>query len=277
MEEIAWAKINLALHVRGREPDSYHRIETIFAFAEDGDRLRVGPGTELSLQVEGLFAEALGDSEENLVMRAARALRERFGVEGGATLTLDKRLPVAAGLGGGSADAAAALRLLPRWWGLDADEEVLLEIARTLGADVPACLRSEAALGKGRGDDLAPVDGSTFGGTPILLVNAGTPLSTKDVFDRWDGIDRGPLPLGPPLAAALAGRNDLEPPALLLDRDIGRVLAALATAPGATLVRMTGSGATCFALFRTEAERDAAASMIGRESPGWWRLATRLR
>jgi 4-diphosphocytidyl-2-C-methyl-D-erythritol kinase len=271
MKEIARAKINLALHVRGREPDGYHRIETIFAFAEEGDLLRVEAGEGLTLAVEGPFAADLGP--DNLVLKAAEMLRGRLDVPQGAALTLDKRLPVASGLGGGSADAAAALRLLVRWWQLNADEEILLELARGIGADVPVCLRSQAARGEGRGDMLSSQDGSGFAGMPLLLVNPGIPLSTAAVFSAWGGEDRGPLPIASPLATALAGRNDLEAPACALVPEIGDVLASLS---GAMLARMSGSGATCFGLFESEAERDATAAAIAGANPGWWQLATRL-
>ena len=273
MEEIAFAKINLALHVRAREPDGYHRIETLFAFAEDGDRLSVAPGEELTLDVRGPFASSLGEPGDNLVLRAAEALRVRFGVKAGGALTLDKRLPVASGIGGGSADAAAALRLLSRWWALDADQASLLKIAAELGADVPACLLSITARGEGRGDRLTPSEGDLTG-TPLLLVNPGVPVSTGSVFRAWDGIDRGALGTGPLLALAAASRNDLQAPAAALAPEIERVLEQLNNCGGAILVRMSGSGATCFALFETPEARDAASSAL---HPTWWQLRTRVR
>ena len=268
MEEVAFAKLNLALHVRGLEEDGYHRIETIFAFCEDGDLLSVREGGELSLTVTGPFAAAVGGGEDNLVLRAARALAGLCGSRKGANFILDKRLPVAAGLGGGSADAAAALRLLCRWWNVAPDEPMLCAHAAELGADVPACLASRTARGEGRGDQLAPWPGETFAGAPVLLVNPGVPLATAEVFRAWDGVDRGALD-------GLEGsRNDLEPAALALVPEIGTVLAALA---GAGLSRMSGSGATCFGVYTTVDERDAAAERIGARHPRWWRLATRLR
>lgn len=270
MDEPAYAKINLALHVRAREPDGYHRLETLFAFAEDGDLLRAAGAESLTLTVAGPSAEALGTGDDNLVLRAARALQERFGLRGGAALTLDKRLPVAAGIGGGSADAAAALRLLARWWRIEADEADLLEIAAALGADVPACLISRTVRGEGRGDRLVPAAGNVAG-TPLLLVNPRVPLSTADVFRAWDGVDRGPL------GDFRAGRNDLETPARRLVPQIADVLERLAAAPGAALVRMSGSGATCFGLFKTTAARDAAAATLAAERPHWWLLPSRLR
>jgi 4-diphosphocytidyl-2-C-methyl-D-erythritol kinase len=277
MQEIAYAKINLALHVRRRGPDGYHHIETLFAFAEEGDRLAVSEGAELTLEGEGEFAASLPSAEANIVLAAARELRQRYAVSRGAALRLDKRLPVAAGIGGGSADAAAALRLLQRWWDLPSEPEALLEIARSLGADVAACIVSAPLRGEGRGDDLAAVDGTPLAGAPLLLVNPRVPVSTAAVFGGWDGVDRGPLAAGDVLAASQAGRNDLEPAALAIAPQIGDVLAALSAAENVRLARMSGSGATCFALFEREADRDAASAAIAARHPRWWRCATRLR
>ena len=272
MEETAYAKINLALHVRAREPDGYHRIETLFAFAEDGDRLRVESADTVKLHTTGPFAGQLGGAEDNLVLRAAEALRSRYCVSKGAAIALDKRLPVASGIGGGSADAAAALRLLVRCWGLPFDERQLLEIAAGLGADVPACLRSEPAFGTGRGDRLSSFDAPELAGTPLLLVNPGVPLSTAAVFAGWDGVDRGPVGENPS-----AWRNDLEAPACEQAPQIREVLDLLGGTAGVTLSRMSGSGATCFALFGRDEERDAAAAAIAASHRHWWLLPTRLR
>ena len=258
MEETAYAKINLALRVRGRGADGYHQIDTLFAFAEDGDRLSVAQGDGLSLQVTGPFASALDEAEDNLVLRAARLL----GGGRGAALTLDKKLPVAAGIGGGSADAAAALRLLSRWWQLNPGEGELLEMAARIGADVPACLRSRTVRGTGRGDRLFRVR-QDFAGVPVLLVNPGVAVSTAEVFRRWKG--------------ELACGNDLEPPAREIAPVIGEVIDLLHFRPGLRMARMSGSGATCFALFDSEASRDSAAAAIAAARPDWWRLASRLR
>ncbi|HEY0113343.1 MAG TPA: 4-(cytidine 5'-diphospho)-2-C-methyl-D-erythritol kinase [Allosphingosinicella sp.] len=271
MEETAYAKINLALHVRGREADGYHRLETIFAFGEDGDPVTVAEGEGLSLQVTGPFAADLDAGEDNLVLWAARALQGLVGTPRGAALTLDKRLPVASGIGGGSADAAATLRLLARWWNIEPPEEALLGLARKLGADVPACLASRTVRGSGRGDVLEPVD-LGLEGTPLLLVNPRVALSTADVFRGWSGGDGGPLP-----ANLLEGRNDLEAPARAICPVIGDVIEALSRLGTTRLVRMSGSGATCFALFESEGARDAAAARIRLDNPAWWTLATRLR
>jgi 4-diphosphocytidyl-2-C-methyl-D-erythritol kinase len=272
MEEIAYAKINLALHVLGREADGYHRLDTVFAFAEDGDRLTAEPAEGLGLTVEGPFAQALAGEGDNLVLRAARMLSERYGVRAGAALVLDKRLPVASGIGGGSADAAAALRLLTRMWGLEAREDDLLGIAASLGADVPACVASRTARGAGRGDRLTAMTDTSLEGTPLLLVNPGVAVSTADVFARWGGAGSGPLPTD-----LLAGRNDLEAPAIGAAPVIAEVLEALRFAGGARVVRMSGSGATCFGLYPDEDARDAAAARIAASHPGWWQLSSRLR
>ena len=270
--ETAYAKLNLALHVRRREADGYHAIETVFAFAADGDALTLAeqPG----LRVTGPFAAALEDGADNLVLRAARGFAAAFGVEESG-FTLDKRLPVAAGIGGGSADAAAALRLLCRRHGIDPADPRIAALGETLGADVPACIGSRAARGMGRGERLAPAE--LRADLPLLLVNPRVPLATGKVFAAWDGIDRGPLGDSDALAAALAGRNDLEPPAIGLLPVIATLLALLARQAGVMLARMSGSGATCFALFDTVAARDAADRAVAAAEPGWWRLATRLR
>lgn len=252
--ETAYAKINLALHVRERLPNGYHRIETIFAFCEEGDELGAEPSDRLSLEIGGPFAAQLGDDGDNLVLRAARAV----GVT--AALRLEKRLPVAAGIGGGSADAAATLRMLGR-----GDEE---RIAAQLGADVPACLASRTVRGDGRGDMLQPIDLPELSGMPVLLINPGIPLSTAAVFSAWEGVDRGPL------GDWRSGRNDLESAASRLVPEIRAVLDALAAAK---VARMSGSGATCFGLFETNGERDRVADRIAEERPHWWTLRTRLR
>ena len=264
--EIAPAKLNLALHVRGRLPEGRHAIETIFAFCTDGDRLSARPADDFSLSVTGPFSGDLADPEDNLAMKAARALADAAGVSKGAALTLDKTLPVASGIGGGSADAAAVLRLLTSLWEIDPGHAQ--RVAPALGSDVPACLLGLPVRGEGAGDRLTPFDLGDASGTPVLLVNPRVQLSTREVFARWDGDDRGPL------TDWRLGRNDLEKPAIALMPLIGAVEAWLAAQPGAVFTRMSGSGATCFALFDNEASRNAAADRVPRE---WWRLATFLR
>jgi 4-diphosphocytidyl-2-C-methyl-D-erythritol kinase len=263
--EIAPAKINLALHVRGRRPDGRHDLETVFAFCTDGDRLSAALADDLSLTVTGPFAAMLDDGADNLVHRAAAALAGEARVGKGVRLTLDKNLPVASGIGGGSADAGAALRLLTRLWGVD--PTFAERVAPGLGSDVPACLLSMTARGTGAGDRLELADAGV-GGCPILLVNPRIGLSTAKVFGEWDGVDRGPL------GDWWEGRNDLEVPARRLLPAIGELLDWLRGRPGVTVARMSGSGATCFALFATEEDRDAAAAAC---PSSWWHLASFLR
>ena len=269
MIEAAPAKVNLALHLRRRRGDGYHDLETLFAFTAFGDTLQVRNGAGLSLAIEGPFGASVGEGD-NLVVRAARALAAAAGCPADAALTLDKRIPVAAGLGGGSADAAAALRLLNRFWQLDWPLDRLAAIAAPLGADVPACVFSRTLAGSGRGDDLATID-LGLGGTAVLLVNPRVAVSTGPVFAGWDGIDRGPLdPAVWPTA-----RNDLAAPAIAIAPVIDEVLAALA-ATAATFVRMSGSGATCLALYRDPAACAAAGAAVARGYPDWWQAATTL-
>ena len=273
LTETAYAKINLALHVRGRRVDGYHELETLFAFAADGDVLTAGPNDSLALTITGPFAEWLEADDGNLVLQAAKALQAASGTRQGASVSLDKRLPIASGIGGGSADAAAALRLLSKLWNIDLPDEQLLTIASGLGADVPACLRSETVFGSGVGEQLTPFETDSISGVPILLVNPLKPCPTGPVFKSWDGIDRGALDKQNWRDA----RNDLEAPAIVLVPEISEVLAMLKAQAGATLVRMSGSGATCFGLFETETARDAAANTIMAQQPGWWQLPTVLR
>ena len=262
--EPAPAKLNLALHVRGKRADGRHEIETLFAFCTDGDTVEAVAADRLSLDVVGPFADALDG--DNLVIAAARALQAAAGIERGTALRLTKRLPVASGIGGGSADAAAALRLLTRLWAIDPGHAAA--VAPELGADVPACLLSMTARGEGAGDALALVDDPRIAGRAVLLVNPGVALSTGAVFAAWDGVDRGVL------GDWAEGRNDLEAPARSLVPQIGNVLDWLAAQDGAEFVRMSGSGATCFALFANEGARDAAAAAC---PTNWWHLATFLR
>ena len=268
MHETAYAKLNLALHVRKRRDDGYHELETLFAFCEHGDVLSAEPAERDEVRTIGEFATNVGDPGDNLVARALNALPHPDGL----AITLEKNLPVAAGLGGGSADAGAVFRLVERPHGLPDDWQ---ERALKLGADVPACVRSQMAVGRGVGEDLAPLD-NDLAGTPVLLVNPRVPLSTGPVFKAWDGQDRGPLTEGTAREIALQGRNDLEAPAISICPPIAGVLAALReTSP--MLARMSGSGATCFALYDSAELRDAAERSIAQSHPGWWRMATALR
>ncbi len=273
LTEFAPAKLNLALHVRARNPDGYHDLESIFAFVDFGDTLHLTPAGALSLTIDGPFAAALVD-DDNLVLRAARALADAAGKPAVGALRLEKRIPVAAGLGGGSADAAAALRLMARSWQLDWPLARLAEIASELGADVPACLHGSLQFGTGRGDQLTPMQRHDLAGTPVLLVNPRVAVATGPVFRGWDGIDRGALDPAAPLAVL---RNDLAAPAIALAPVIATVITALEQQPGVTLVRMSGSGATVFALFESDATRNDAVQQLSAQHPDWWLTGTALR
>jgi len=275
------AKLNLYLHVTGRRADGYHELDSLVTFTALADTLEIAPAEVPALTVSGPFADAL-DGGDNLAVRAAAALAERLGRPAHVRISLHKRVPVAAGLGGGSADAAAVLRGLARLWRLGAEHaDDLREVALGLGADVPVCLDSRAAYMGGIGEALsAPPPLPPCG---VLLVNPGVPVPTGAVF----AARRGPFsaadrfcetPAGAPALATLlrARRNDLEPPARAQVPAIDRVLARLAAAPGCLLARMSGSGGTCFGLFADEAAAADAAGAISRERPRWWVHPTRL-
>ena len=266
--ETAYAKINLALHVRRRREDGYHELETLFAFVDFGDRLTATPALRDELHVTGEFAGGLEDPFGNIVAKALNFLPHGHSWR----VTIDKRLPVAAGLGGGSADAGAVFRMVERSYGLP---DNWLEKAAKLGADVPACVKSVACIGTGTGTELAPLE-NDLAGLWALLVNPRRPLATGPVFKAWDTIDRGPLSAGSARAIAQAGRNDLATPAQALCPPIGEVLAALATTRP-WLTRMSGSGATCFGLYESEAEAVAAQVQLASAHPDWWYATGALR
>ncbi len=268
LTETAYAKINLALHVRRRREDGYHELETLFAFVDAGDQLTAKSASEDRVTTLGEFAQGIDNPLDNLVARALGVLPRAQGIE----LTLEKNLPVAAGLGGGSADAGAVFRIVEALHGLPDDWH---ERAAKLGADVPSCVRSETVVGRGTGTELEPIE-SDLRGTPVLLVNPRVPVSTGPVFKAWDKIDRGELPGGDARSIALAGRNDLEAPAIEICSEIDVALATL-SATNPWLTRMSGSGATCFALYHDQAARDAATEQISEQFPDWWKLSGALR
>ena len=274
--ETAFAKINLALHVRRRRADGYHELETIFAFADDGDHLSVKSGAGLTLKVTGPFGGDLQGDSDNLVLRAARVIQQNYGISVGADLTLDKRLPIASGIGGGSADAAAAARLLNRFWKIEAADRELVELLAPLGADIPACIESRLVRGTGTGTQLTEIDDEALSGMALLLVNPCKPVSTAAIFNQWDGIDRGALISGDALEAAKQERNDLEPIAIKLCPDVADILKILMQQQP-LLARMSGSGATCFALFGSDVARDSAASAVSAANPAWWVMKANLR
>lgn len=273
--EAAHAKVNLCLHVLGRRADGYHEIDSLAVFAAAADTLIAEPAPVLSLEVEGPFAAELGAAEDNLVLRAAQALAAAAGVDAGARLRLVKRLPVASGIGGGSADAAAALRALDRLWGLALGPARLGAIAARLGADVPVCLAVQPARMGGVGERIGPAPVlPRFG---LLLANPGIALSTPTVFAARSGAFDPPADLPgfwPDAASMAAGlarcRNGLEPAAIALCPPIARVLEVLRGLPGARLARLSGSGATCFALFDDDAAAARAAALLAQDQPGWW-------
>ncbi len=271
--QAAPAKVNLSLHITGRRPDGYHLLDSLVVFAGAHDLLTACPSDALSLTLGGPFAGGLSAGPDNLALRAARALAAAAGIKAGACLHLDKRLPVASGIGGGSSDAAAALRLLVRLWRLRPDSEDLRAIAAGLGSDVPVCLDPEPRRMAGIGDVLAAAPGIPACG--LVLANPGVSLPTGPVFRARSGAFSRPPEL-PPLwrnAAEMAENlarltNDLEPPARALCPEIGDVLTALGALPDCRLARMSGSGATCFALFDTPIQATLAAERLAR--PGWW-------
>jgi 4-diphosphocytidyl-2-C-methyl-D-erythritol kinase len=278
------AKVNLTLRVVGRRTDGFHDLESVVAFADCADRLTLTPGPELSLQMSGPLAQACGETSDNLVLKATRLLAERVpGLKSG-SFTLDKILPVAAGIGGGSADAAAALRLLAKLNGLSLDDERLREVAIETGADVPVCLASRACDMTGVGETLTPLSLPIM---PCVMINPCVPVPTKDVFSAL-GLRNGELLVGvtdvfrgidwPEAGASVedwvevlaASTNDLEAPAMRIQPVIGEVIAALNATNGAWLARMSGSGATCFAIYENTADSGRAAEKIRRDHPTWW-------
>ena len=279
LAEQAPAKVNLYLHLRGRRADGYHLLDSLAVFPVIADRLTAAPGAGqgLSLEIGGPFGAGLAAQPGNLVLRAARALADAHGLAPDAVLRLEKHLPVASGIGGGSSDAAAALRLLSRLWGVAIPDGLTL----TLGADVPVCLTApEPRLMAGIGEQLSPAP--PMPEFWMVLVNPGAAVATGAVFAAVEQRDNPPGPPPPPLSSfdALIGwldrqRNDLQAAAVSICPAIAEVLAALGSAEsgGAPLARMSGSGATCFALHGREAEAVAQAERLRRLRPGWWVVA----
>lgn len=266
VQRVARAKVNLALHVVGRRADGYHLLDSLVAFADFGDVVTVQPAPALRLSITGPMGFGLSAGPDNLVLRAALALASPLGAD----ITLDKRLPLASGIGGGSADAAATLQALTALWGCDlpAAAQVL-----ALGADVPVCLAGQSCRMAGIGDQIAPV---ALPRAYLVLVNPGVALSTAAVFGALLRRDNDPLPglLSVPDAAALAAylrvcRNDLQAPAIALVPQIADVLAALSAQEGCLIARMSGSGATCFGLFASQSSADLAALAL-RPALRWW-------
>jgi 4-diphosphocytidyl-2-C-methyl-D-erythritol kinase len=284
------AKVNLTLRVVGRRTDGYHDIESVVAFADCADHLTLTPGSELELSATGPLAEACGATSDNLVIKAAHLLRERVPDLKAGRFTLDKVLPVAAGIGGGSADAAAALRLLAQLNGLSLDDQRLHEVALATGADVPVCLASRPCVMTGVGESLLPLSLPIM---PCVMVNPRVPVATRDVFNAL-GLRNAELLVGatdvlrgtawPEAGASVedwvevlaASSNDLEAPATRIQPIIGDVISALSATNGAWLARMSGSGATCFAIYENTADAGRAAEKIRQDHPEWWMHAGTL-
>jgi 4-diphosphocytidyl-2-C-methyl-D-erythritol kinase len=284
LTDLGRAKVNLTLRVIGRRVDGYHDLESVVAFADCADRLTLDPGPELSLTTTGPLAQACGEMSDNLVLKAARLLSGRVADLKVGTFALEKVLPVAAGIGGGSADAAAALRLLAKLNGLALDDARLLDVALATGADVPVCLSSHACDMTGVGESLLPLNLPKL---PCVMVNPCVPVATKDVFAEL-GLRNGELLVGatdviespawPDGDASVADwvdalsivPNDLEAPAIRIQPLIGDVLSALSDSDGVLLSRMSGSGATCFAIFGEAAKAQAASVQIKRDHADWW-------
>ncbi|KAF0230367.1 MAG: 4-diphosphocytidyl-2-C-methyl-D-erythritol [Beijerinckiaceae bacterium] len=277
LREFAPAKINLYLHVLGRRADGYHSLESLVSFADIGDDLALEPGAVPALTLDGPMAAALSADEDNLVLKAARLFAEAFPGAATGQFHLTKNLPVASGIGGGSSDAAAALRLLARANRIALAKPRLMALARALGADVPVCLEAKPCIMRGIGHDLEPVlMGEAM---PAVLINPGVAVETRAVFGAL-ALQPGEdfTPLRPPESASgdpalrilAAMRNDLEAPAMAVTEAIGQALDALRAVPGCRFARMSGSGATCFGLFETLAEAQDAADSIQMSHPHWW-------
>lgn len=272
------AKINLYLHVTGKRPDGYHILESIVVFAADiNDIISITPAPTLSLEITGSFADRLEESDDNLILQAARLLAKETGYTSGAHITLDKSIPVAAGIGGGSSDAAATLQLLNTLWNTKLPQKELMQLGLTLGADVPVCLMGKAAFMSGIGDIVTPMDALP----PLyaLLVNSYTGLPTREVFSALKGDEYAPIggiPIKPSIPWLMQQHNNLERPAVILLPSIDEMLYNLRDLQGCMFSRMSGSGSTCFGLFPSIEEAEAAQTTIAAQHPDWWARTTQL-
>lgn len=282
IEEFAPAKINLFLHVGDKRGDGFHALESLVVFVDAGDRLTFEGADALSLRIDGPFGEGLAAETDNLVLRAARALAGHAGIDAGAAITLTKNLPVASGIGGGSADAAAALRGLARLWNVDIGSDATMKIAETLGSDVPVCVASRSSWMEGRGEIVTRAEGVPA--AAMVLVNPKIAVPTGPVFAALK-TRRGVGTVGHDLHVRDADdlarflrslSNDLEAPAKEIAPAIREVLGEIARMPGVLLARMSGSGATCFGLFEDEGASQMAAIALAHSHPGWWVQAARV-
>ncbi len=286
--QMAPAKINLYLHVTGKTDDGYHTLDSLVVFTDISDRVSISnepAGDDITLCITGPYSDAVPHGEENLVLRAARMLAQHTGIKKGTDIHLEKNLPPSSGIGGGSADAAAALIALSKHWRAELDSSFLDSVARSLGADVPVCLMGSPAFLDGIGDDLDSAP--TLPAANLVLVNPGVAVSTPDVFKASSKMRAGPFSdparfeNAPTDAAQLAEMlkartNDLAGPAISICPEIQHVLDTLEAQNGALLARMSGSGATCFALFASAPEAEKAATAIRSARPKWWVKAARM-
>lgn len=277
LREFAPAKINLFLHVGQKRPDGFHDLESLVVFSRAGDVLTFEAADDLTLTINGPFAHMLQADDDNLVLKAARALAARGKITPKAHITLTKNLPVASGIGGGSADAAAALRGLNKLWGLPFIPDQLRSVGAAFGSDIPVCIEPQAAWMAGRGEQVFLLDGIAI--PPMVLVNPGVPVPTGPVFKALETRRGTGLPLPPPMDTNALIRyldrtaNDLEAPALALAPAVRDVLNALRAQPGVLLARMSGSGATCFALFESNMAAQMAAATLSAGHSDWWSVA----
>lgn len=276
------AKINLYLHVTGKRADGFHLLDSLVAFAAVHDTITIEPSHNLELTTDGPFGTGLPTTSDNLVLRAAEQLRSLADISEGARITLSKQLPIASGIGGGSADAAATIKGLVRLWGIHPGHYDLSGLALGLGADVPICLYGQAAFMGGIGEQIEPL--AYFPDVPMVLVNPGVGVSTPAIFKARKSEFSLPGQFDTPLTSAEAlikilkdsRANDLAQPAIETEPIIGDVLAAIEATTGCQLSRMSGSGATCFGLYATQADADRAADQIKTSQPEWWCVSTRL-
>lgn len=278
---LAPAKVNLYLHVVGKRPDGYHLLDSLFVFADCGDVVRVFPSDRLTLEITGPFSAGLPVSQDNTVLKAARALARAADVPAAARIVLEKNLPVASGIGGGSSDAAAVLKALLKLWNLSLPEPELYALALSLGADVPACLKGKAVGVSGIGEILT--EAPSLPELSAVLVNPNRPVSTPAVFKKRSGGFSAPEPIAetPADVRAFIGelkrrRNDLTAAAEALEPSVSEVLTALEACPGCSLARMSGSGGTCFGIFEKESDRRACVDRLCRKYPFWWVQSAKL-
>lgn len=278
IEEFAPAKVNLFLHVTGRRGDGYHLLDSLVVFADVGDRITINEAPVLTFEHAGPFADDLPRPDQNLIVKAANVFRDAFNIDAGAAIMLEKNLPIASGIGGGSADAAAAIRAFCKLWDIRNDDPRVAEVALSLGADIPVCLSGKTCIMRGIGEELRTVSG--VGPFAAVLVNPGIDVSTPSVFKARTGWFSNPVAWSDQstaedvIANLIETHNDLEVPAISLAPEIGEVLATLADIPGVLLARMSGSGATCFAIFDNKEAAQTAASQLNRDHPAWWTAAT---